>query len=206
MFPGDGEMANEAGKKILEGLGEARRFFGQVSLLLQSADGLLGEAGWECFSGNRCVDLTGHIHRPNQWMPQNIYRYYGLAELEDAGTGADLILFVGVLLDREGAWSGFQEPWLTFGLYQFLPGKATRKFRFEEWVEAPLEDKLEADGQFHFWDNQCADPDENEGLMHTAVAAIPLLSVQGAEELKRHVVDPLLGQVQNRFNQSENSK
>lgn len=87
-----------------------------------------------------------------------------------------------------------------------MPGNATRKFRFDEWVEAPLEDKLEADGQFHFWDNQGADPDENEGLMHTAVAAIQLLSVQGAEELKRHVVDPLLGQVQNRFNQSESSK
>jgi len=160
---------------------------------------MLGEASWECFSTNRCTDLTGHVHRPNQWIPQTIYRLYALPSDENSEAENDVILFLGVLLDRKGAWSGFQEPWLTFGLYQFIPGQSPRRFRYEDWVKAPLEDEHDPDGSFKTWEKSGNDPLDNEGLLYQAVAAVPLITIQSSEDLKRDVIDPLLDRVQARL-------
>ena len=192
-------MVSEIGIKILSGLDEARSFFSQVSLLIRTGDDMLGEAGWECFSTNKCADLTGSIHRPNKWIPQTIYRLYQLPGGENAEAENDTILFLGVLLDRKGAWSGFQEPWLTFGLYQFLPGQNTHGFPPESWVEEPLNEGYDPDGSFTPWENPGNDPLENEGVLYQEVAAVPLITIQGSEDLKRVVIEPLLAKVQVRL-------
>ena len=165
---GGGTLPSETGKQILSGLAETRRFFGQVSQLMQAADGMLAEEGWEAFSTNRCTDLTGSLLHPRRWMAQNIYRFYRLSDGDNTGAGDDIIIVLGVVLDRDGAWVGFQEPWLTFGLYQYFPGHNPWKFRWEDWIDVPLENKVDPDGTFSTWDNPENDPEIDEGLLHQA--------------------------------------
>ena len=189
---GGGTLPSETGKQILSGLAETRRFFGQVSQLMQAADGMLAEEGWEAFSTNRCTDLTGSLLHPRRWMAQNIYRFYRLSDGDNTGAGDDIIIVLGVVLDRYGAWVGFQEPWLTFGRYQYFPGHNPWKFRLEDWIDVPLENKVDPDGTFSTWDNPENDPEIDEGLLHQAYGAVPLVSIQDASDIKNTVVDPLI--------------
>ena len=121
------------GRQILEGLAQTRNFFKQISLVLRTAEDLLKEARWENIGGNRknkTSDITSHLHRSEQWMPQDIYRFY-IESIEEGKRKRGLVIFIGILLDREGAWAGFQEPWVTCGIYQFPTDKDTKDFPFQ---------------------------------------------------------------------------
>jgi hypothetical protein len=188
-------MLNEAGMQIPEGLAQARRFLGEISLFLQAADGMLEEVGWECSSGNRCTDLTGHVLRPKEWMPRTLHRFYGLPVGDEGGEGKLVTLFLGVLLDRAPGGGGFQEPWLTYGLFEHL---IDYRYTWSEWVEASLDDGHEPDGIFHFGDKSSEDPGYDPALYHQVMAGIPLISIESSDDLKRIVIDPLLRVAQER--------
>ena len=183
-------MTNEAGMQILAGLAQARRFLGEISLLLQAADSMLGEVGWECSSGNRCTDLTGHVLKPKEWMPRTIYRSWGLPVGDNEEGGKLISLFLGVLLDREATESRFQEPWLTYGMFEHLTDY--KRYTAVEWAEEPLDDGHEPDGIFRSWDNSPEDPGDDPALLHQTIAAIPLISIESADDLKGIVINPLL--------------
>ena len=187
-----GGQAMDGGPEIFQSLRETRRFFREVSLLIQSVESMLGRAGWECASGNRCVVVTGHILRPEQWMPSTVYRFY--RPMEDHPFPTDVSLFLGVLLDRQGgAWAGFQEPWLTFGVFRLTGGRAEELQQHSDWVAAPLNDRHEPNGQFHRWSRPPDDEVEYEGgLTYQAVAALPLVMVRDEAGLWKDVIGPLL--------------
>lgn len=189
-------MSEDPGKQMVESLAMTRRLFGQISKLIQAADSSLAEAGWECSSTNKCTDLTGHVGRPKKWMPQNIYRIYNYNDAENTGLEKDISLFIGVLLDQDMSWQGFDEPWLTFGLFQFAPGHA--KSWDEDWVKSPLEARQEPNGTFFTWDIDSGDEGE-EGFIYEAFAAIPLISIESMEDLKIRLIEPLLQEVESRL-------
>jgi hypothetical protein len=189
-------MVNETGRQILNGLAEMRRLFGQISLLIQTADTVLAEEGWSCISGNRCTELTGHIRRPEKWAPRIIYSFYSLSKDSEPPDGKrNVILFLGVLLDQERAWGGFQEPWLTFGVDEFLPNI---RYTYEDEVIAPLIDQRDPDGAFHTWDHE-KDEGKAERLIYQSAAALPLVSVKSEEDIRRLVIDPLLNKAHARL-------
>ncbi|PKB73596.1 MAG: hypothetical protein BZY75_00930 [SAR202 cluster bacterium Io17-Chloro-G7] len=194
-------MVSDVGKQILAGLAETRRFFGQISVLVQTVDGMLGEAGWECVSTNKCTDITSHILRSQQWMPQSIYRFYRLADSEGAEVGKDIALFLGVLLGEEQPQIGFLEPWLTFGLHQFATGHSMQGIKYNEWIQ-PLENQHNPDGGFQS-ENLGNNPQENDGLVHYSVAAVTLFSIQNSEDLNSKVIAPLLKRFQNKVEEQE---
>lgn len=182
------------GKQILEGLAQTRNFFRQLSLLLRAVDGLLYEAGWENIGGNKTSDMTSHVHKPERWMPQDIYRFY--VESEEEGEGnRGLVAFFGVLLDRDGAWAGFKEPWMTTGVYQFHKDKDPRQFRFWHWVAGALDHQYEPDGSFHEWECPQEEILEYEDLVYYALMALPLVEITDEESVKRRVIDPLLEKI-----------
>ncbi len=183
-------MEASTGKEILAGLSEARRFLDQVALLIQTGEDLLLEAGWEGMNGNKCSDLSAHLYRPRKWMPSDVHRFYTAgADNED---NRNVILFVSVLLDNERDWGGFQEPWVSCGLYKFETEEEAKAFKDWKWAKAALEDKHDPDGTFH---DGTIDPEKREeysGLVYEAMMALPLLEIGSAEDLKEKIIDPLL--------------
>lgn len=188
-------MAREDGQQILKGLAETREFFKQISLMLRTAEELFSERGWEdATGGKKCSNITSHLYHPESWMPQDICRLYlSTAENEE---NKDLILCVGVLLDREKAWGGFKEPWITCGLYQFAPGRKPERPQGGEawWVTTHLDDKHDPDGTFY----RCtysSEEQEQWGIVYQATMALPLVQITSADDLRQKVVDPLLEEI-----------
>lgn len=194
-------MLTADGQQILAGLAETRKFFEQVSLLIRTAEDCLRDAGWDNLFGNKCAEITGHLYKPRSWMPTDIYRFFVASE--DSEENRDLILFVGVLLDREGAWSGFKEPWITCGLYQFSPDVNVREFRYWDWVRAHLDDQHDPDGDFYVYVCSPEEQQEYDGLMYEAIMALPLVAITSAEDLKQKFIDPLLQEISRVPNRDE---
>lgn len=187
-------MTEIDGNQILTGLSETRRFLEQVSLLIQTAEDVLRAKGWDTPFGNKCTHVSGGLYHPEKWMPAEVYRFFVVDE--DSEENSDLVLFVGVLLDSETAWSGFTEPWVTCGLYRFDTEKsAVRRFSHWDWVHAILDDKHDADGVFHDYQFSPEEQEECDGLVYQSIMALPLTAIDSAQALERKIVEPLLERV-----------
>ncbi|MBT9132499.1 MAG: hypothetical protein DDT32_01224 [Syntrophomonadaceae bacterium] len=183
-------MTATDGQQILDGLIQTRKFFEQISLLLRTAEDLLKESGWDNHSSSmKSSDTTSHLYHPRKWMPKEVSRFFVNEEHKD------LLTYVGVLLDQEGAWRGFNEPWITCGLFQFLPDKNPHeKFNSLSWVTQHLVDERDPDGNFYTYEWP---PEEQEGLnlLYDATLALPLVQIRSAEDLKQKIIVPLLEEV-----------
>jgi len=185
------EISN--GKQILKGLAETRSFFGKVSLMLRTADDLMGENQWKKLDNRTCF-LSGVIYNPKYWMPVNLHRYYTADE--NMENNKDLLVFIAVLLDRDNAWSGFDEPWITCGFFKFRPKKDPKVgWRWDDNLEESyLELKKEANGEFQL--HTYSEKEEyGDRLVYEEYMALPLVEITSADELKAKIVDPLLGRI-----------
>ncbi len=186
-------MTETNGRQILTGLAETREFFQQVSLLIRTAEDSLRDEGWVTLFGNKCTDITGHLYKPKNWMPTKIFRFF--VEEEEDGDNKDKVLFVGVLLDGAGSWSGFREPWMTAGFYQFdADKKDVTKFDSWGWISAQLENEREPDGKFQEYE-LTSEEREKDYLVYWTTMALPLVSIDSAQTLKEKIIEPLLQKV-----------
>lgn len=65
------------GESIVLGFRELRKFCNQLSLLLRTADGLMGEAGWIPIPRSTVVGSgSGGIEFPDWWLPADFSRFY----------------------------------------------------------------------------------------------------------------------------------
>ncbi|MBT9147553.1 MAG: hypothetical protein DDT32_01312 [Syntrophomonadaceae bacterium] len=183
-------MTATDGQQILEGLIQTRKFFEQISLLLRTAEDLLKESGWDNHSSSmKSSDITSHLYQPRKWMPREVSRFFINEEHED------ILIYVGVLLGQEGNWGGFKEPWITCGLFQFLPDKNPReKFTNLLWVTQHLADESDPDGTFHThkWPPE---KQEELNLLYDATLALSLVQITSAQDLKQKIIVPLLEEV-----------
>ena len=182
-------MTETNGSQILSGLGETRKFFEQVSLLIRTAEDTLRDEGWETLFGNKCTDITGHLYKPANWMPTKIYRFF--VSDEDNENNKDKLLFVGVLLDSAENWGGFREPWVTCGLYWFKPDFDVRKFIHWGWVSEHLDCEQDPDGLFHDYELTTEDQEEYN-LVYETTMALPIVDIDSAQVLKEKIIEPLL--------------
>jgi hypothetical protein len=182
------------GKMILKGLAETRKFFGQVSLLIRTAEENLKEEGWEPISSSyQSSDITSHLLHPQKWMPRWVARFFVNEEHED------ILVYVGVLLDGAGAWSGFKEPWFTCGLFQYLTGERPRdnwKPQWLEWVDTHLYFEKDSDGKFHLR-KYSPEEKEYESISGESTMALPLMEITDANALEEKVIVPLLEEIRN---------
>jgi len=192
-------MTSTDGHELLVSLAATRSLFEQLSKLITSVDIGVSSENWEVISGNSSSDVSSHYQRPNRWMPDTLYRFYQLDEEKSGNVTEDIVLFLGVLLDRQYGGNGFTEPWLTYGLYQFFPGFELPGYK-AEWVETPLAEGDQApDGKFYVWDNSSGDPDENGKLLHQEIAALPLVNIESEDSLQDMVITPLLAAARERI-------
>jgi hypothetical protein len=170
-------------------------FLGQVSLLMRTAEESLMKRGWrEMFNSRQSSSVTSDLLDPERWMPRDVYRLYVAAE-ED-GSGADFIIYLAVLLDQEGAWAGFNEPWITCGACKFLPGKRPDRVKPHEYYKAHLESEHDPDGAFFEYDHkEGTEWFDRVGLCYEVSMALPLVEIKSAEDLRRRVVDPLVAEI-----------
>jgi len=182
------------GAQILAGLAQARVFFRQISLMLRTAEDMLMEEGWESIWGRRSSNITSDYLRPERWMPRDIYRFYiANKEEKDNSSSNGLVIYTGVLLDQEGVWEGFTEPWITCGAFRFKPDFDIKGFNYWDWVRSALDDKHEPDGVFHEY--VLENEEEDEELLFQAIMALPLIRVTEAEVLKQLIIAPLLQKI-----------
>ena len=175
------------GKQILAGLKETRNFFEQVSLLLRTIDAQLFEKEWfNALKTNpkRATDISGDIYQPQKWIPRMVSRLY------TSSNSKNILVFAGVLLDVETDWAGFKEPWLTTGLYKYLP-KRNLDNPFIEWANAHLIDEHEPDGKFYrfIWKKSAVGED---GEFYRSTMAAPLVEFQNADDVTSKIIEPLL--------------
>ncbi len=182
------------GQDILKGLKETRKFYEQVGLLVRTVEDLLGEQGWTNALKNnsrKTCDITSDLYQTHKWKPRLISRFYMNEGLDN------ILIYVGVLLDLETKWQGFEEPWLTCGLYQFIPGVNPLDKVDLNYVGAHLWDKLEADGKFkpYTWNKQEMESEDFSGYSFQSTMALPLVTMKNADDLKIKVVEPLLTEI-----------
>ena len=187
-------MKETNGHQILTGLTDTRKFFEQVSLLIRTGEDLLRDEGWETLFGNKCADISGHLYRPKKWIPTEIYRFFVVGE--DSEENQDMVIFIGVILGNEGGWGGFQEPWITCGMYQFNEKFDVGEFRDWVWVRAHIDDgPWDADGEFKTATPTPDDKEEWGDLIYQATMALPLTDIDSAQALKQKLIEPLLQKV-----------
>jgi hypothetical protein len=184
-------VASENGKHLLAGLKETRNFLGQVSLLMRTLDGQLAENGWvNALKANpkTAVELSSDIYQPQAWMPRRVSRLYVNPDAKN------ILAFAGVLLDVETEWAGFDQPWLTCGLFKAMPDKTLLDSPTIGLVEAHLIDEHDADGKFTRFTWKKADVGE-DGEYYRSTMALPLVDFQNTDDLLAKITNPLLEEV-----------
>jgi len=189
-------MAQQGGQQILRGLSEMREFFRQVSLLLRTAEDLLYEKGWrDMFNSAKSCDLTSDLGQPGKWMPRDIYRLY--ITTEDDSRYRDIIVYLSVHLDQEGAWKGFKEPWISCGVCKFLADRRPDKVRPSDYIRAHLENEHDPDGVFWIYSHEAGEEwYDDVGITYEASMALPLVEIRSSEELKQKIMQPLSTQIE----------
>jgi len=182
---------NNNGQMILNGLAETREFFEQVSLLIRTAEEDFREKGWELISSSsECSDVTRQLSRPQKWMPRWVARLFINDEHEN------ILIYVGVLLDRVGSWAGFREPWITCGLFEYLSGKNPHVNWDLNWVTTHLESEKDPDGKFNLREYPPMER-ESESILKESTMALPLVEITDANALKQKIIVPLLEEISN---------
>jgi len=181
------DKMNTIGQEILEGLRETRKFFEQVSLLMITTEGLLGQNGWNnALPSSKSFNVKSDFNQPKKWMPRLVSRFYINEEF------ADILVYTGVLLDPEIYWQGFEEPWFTCGFYQFIHGKLSVDYDSLSWITDHLESKLNPDGKFYKYLYNQKNPKEWEEGVFRLSMAVPLVEFKNPDDIKNKVIDRLL--------------
>jgi hypothetical protein len=65
------------GKELLDTIRGMRRFLGDLSQLLMTADGIMSENSWEPVWGSGCLaEMSYNVSLGHKWMPREAVRPY----------------------------------------------------------------------------------------------------------------------------------
>ncbi len=182
---------NEDSKNIFLLTKELRKVCKQVSALLLSADGLMGEKGWESYS-NTCIRYTSAtISAPDGWIPYDVYRFY----IND--DNPTKLLFITVLLDDRG-WSGYEqeEALITAGCFDYGDNEVGNNwyYQWHRWHEyMPGEN----DGTICSVDPAEEWPEEEYPFNNVITLGLPLSEINNVNDLFSKVVGPLIEAAEN---------
>lgn len=159
---------------------------------MRTAEDLLIEKGWaSATTSMKAADITSHLYQPQKWIPKGISRFFLNEEVKN------VLVYVGVLLDWDYSWKGFDEPWVTCGVFQFMQGVDPTEDLELEWIDAHLTDQHDPDGTFYpyRWPQEKIESEESEGEIYRATMALPLVGIKNADDLEKRVITPLLEEV-----------
>lgn len=177
---------SEDGKNLMAVLQSLRRFCEQVSLLLGTADGLIGEEGWKSETSTLFAGTSYILSWPRFWIPQYFVRFYKRDDLRH------IMAFVAVLLDDAENKTNLEEPLLTAGWFDYGHGKEVKKqwdYHYARWhLKMP---GRRDDGELQSEDSTTW-PNESLPFVRVATLGLPLTSVVDTESLKNKVINPLI--------------
>jgi len=182
---------SETSRNVVEGFRELRKFCGQVSLLLRTADGLMQDVDWEPELGSTpMADLSKSLHEPDSWLPCYFCRFY-----KHPGH-LHLVAFISVLIEDVEEPAHIDEALLTAGWIDY--GVGNKRGDWKRWF-----------CQWHLWmtnreDNgrlHEQDPRKEwkekapEGVVKAVTFGYPLDEITSGESLKDTIVDRLISEI-----------
>ena len=201
-------MATETGPKVLDAIRYNRSLMEQISLLLQTADKMLGEESWICLHSNTClIESSASLLNPKSWIPKDAFRFY-MRDWELSRT----LAFVSVLLDDAGqAYEHFDEPLITAGCFVyseeiFNEVMSERGYEYA-WCRSFGQASEYHDGSIAIKDNEehSASGDDKIALwLRRATFGRPLVEISNADDLKSMIITPLMNLIAGQETEVEN--
>lgn len=177
------------GEELLKSIRSMRGFFGDVSQLLMTADGIMSEKSWEPIWASSCLgDMSYHVSFGHKWMPREAWRLYKNTELYPK-----VIAIVTVFLDDYQREYNLSEP-IVSGSYFVFPEEQTEEtIKLDYWHTRCLGwCKVNLDGTPDSVDNHKPDWKATYGWEHMEVFGWPLVEITEENMLKQRIIDPLL--------------
>jgi hypothetical protein len=183
------------GEGALKTIRFVKEFLNQVSLVLQDADRLMAESGWECVHGNLAIVGSNSLEAPHQWMPSNVFRFY--CSTDEA---SNTLACISVLLDdRKEQFIGFTEPLLSAAVWTFDPETSReqvmkRKVWGYSWCRSNGEREFH-DGRICPYPRDRWPVEDQESDPHCLgdwCFGYPLVEFSSAADIEEKVVKPLL--------------
>lgn len=180
---------NTQGKELLESIKSMRNFLGDISQLLMTADGMMGEKSWEPLWGSGCLaEMSYHVSLGHKWMPREATRPY---INYDGYPG--IIAVISILLDDYQREYEIQEPAISASYFVLPEEVAKEDMKLEFWQGRCIGwCKVDLDGTPDSIDKYEPDWKTTYGWKHMEVFGWPLVEITAETLLKERIIDPLL--------------
>ena len=177
------------GKELLESIKSLRNFMGDISQLLITADGLMGEESWEPLWGSSCLgDMSYHVSMGHKWMPREAWRPYKNTELYP-----NVIAIITVFLDDYQREYRLNEPIVSASYFVFSEDKEEGDIKLDFWHTRCFGwCKTPPDGTQDSIDKYKPEWKANYGWNHMEAFGWPLVEITNETSLKDRIIDPLL--------------
>jgi hypothetical protein len=180
------------GKELLESLKGMRNFLGDLSQLLMTADGIMGESSWEPLWGSTCLsEMSYSVSLGHKWMPREVVRPY---KNEDNFPG--IIAVISILLDDYQRDYKLEEPVISGSYFAFPRGKAKEGIKLEFILGICFGYcKLKPDGSRDSIDRYKVEWKTTYGWERMEVFGEPLADITNETLLNEKIIDPLFGMI-----------
>ena len=182
---------NENGINIVNGFRTLRKFCGQVSLLLTTADGLMQELDWRQAAGSTAIaDLSKSVHSPDGWLPCYFCRFYEHSEYKH------LLVFISVLVEEIEQPELIDQAIVTAGWIDYGVGNKRGDWQYwfsqwHLWMSEPTHDgRLREDDTRVEWKTNAP-----KGVLKAATFAHPLDEITSGDVLKERIVTRLVAEI-----------
>jgi hypothetical protein len=171
---------------IRDSLRQVQKIYEQISTLIKTADGLMGEHGWETERSAVIAYSSAAVYAPKQWLPLVLTRKYLNKDFRNT------MLAMGVLLDDEGV----DEP-IIIGTQMSLRD-TSEEFPYTTDYDDPYFWYLKSVNFDTFGDVVVIeDPQElhekeTRNLGRILTFATPLLEIESSDQLRNKFVSKLL--------------
>lgn len=172
---------------IVQTVRQMKQIYEQVSLLLQSSDGIMQKEQWQN-NGSTTYYGSAAIYNPTQWLPSVAQRAYTNEDypnqrkliavmLEDESYRADFEpLIIGTTLVGNDQDESFPE-WSSWDAYWW-------HWNFVPESKNGVINKIDPTEKY---------PQDKRKLSEVLTFSLPLIDIKNGEALKVHVIDKLLG-------------
>ncbi len=177
------------GNELLESIKSVRNFFGDISQLLMTADGIMSEESWEPMWGSSCLgDMSYHVSLGHKWMPREAWRPYKNTE-----TYPNVIVIITVFLDDYQREYKLSEPVVAGSYFVFPQGQTEDTIGLDFWHTRCLGwCTVNFDGTPDSVDTYKPEWKATYGWDHMEVFGWPLVEITKESLLKERIIDPLL--------------
>lgn len=186
---------SEDGQNILKMIKQNNKLYGQVSLLLQTADEQMEMKGWEAYNSTAMYGMSKILSDPKRWFPNYLFRFYEHDDCEN------IVVYISILLDDDiyGRYeTKLSEPLITAGFFDYGKGKEADEWEYwyAKWYgfhrEIDKDDGTIYEAEKNWktkWEEKLNDKFDFESYK---CFGYPLISITSAVEIESKIINKLL--------------